>query len=115
MIELNIPFPPSANALWRSNRGRVHKSRRYVDWLLEAGLKVKSQHPGKIEGQYKISIQAVRPDKRRRDLDNVLKPTSDLLKSLGVIEDDHLCELITARWVTYGEGIYVRLEPAGVE
>jgi crossover junction endodeoxyribonuclease RusA len=115
MIDLNIPFPPSANALWRSNRGRVHKSRKYVDWLLAAGLKVRSQKPGKIEGQYKISIQAVRPDKRRRDLDNALKPVSDLLKSLGVIEDDSLCEMITARWVTYGEGIYVRIEPAGVE
>lgn len=115
MIELWLPFPPSANRLWRAARGRVYRSRAYVDWLTEAGLLAKAQRAGSINGPYKISITAARPDKRRRDLDNILKSISDLLKSIGAIEDDHLCEMITARWVTQGDGVAVRIEPAGVE
>ena len=93
----------------------MHKSKEYTDWLLEAGLVARSQRPGSIKGLYKLTMQVARPDKRQRDLDNLLKPTNDLLKSIGVIEDDHFCEMLTARWVTTGEGITVRIEPAGVE
>lgn len=93
----------------------MRKSEDYCAWLREAGWRVKQQRAGKVPGVYKIAITAVRPDRRRRDLDNLIKPISDLLKAAGVIEDDHLCEMITARWVTAGEGVSVRIEPAGVE
>lgn len=115
MIELWLPYPPSANNLWRSAKGRTYRSRAYVDWLTEAGLLAKSQRAGSITGPYKLSVTAARPDKRKRDLDNILKPISDLLKSIGAIEDDNLCEMLTARWVTTGDGVAVRLEPAGIE
>jgi crossover junction endodeoxyribonuclease RusA len=115
LIELWLPYPPSANHLWRSAKGRVFKSRAYVDWLLEAGLQAKSQRAGSIKGPYKLSVTAARPDKRKRDIDNLLKPISDLLKSIGAIEDDYLCEMISARWVTNGDGVAVRIEPAGLE
>lgn len=114
-VELSLPYPPSGNALWRSNRGRVHKSERYTRWLKDAGYIALEQRPGGIVGPYKISIQATRPDKRRRDLDNLLKPISDLLVSVGVIEDDSRCEMISARWVTIGEGVSVRIERVGLE
>ena len=46
-------------------------------------------------------MQVVRPDKRKRDLDNLLKAASDALVSAGVLEDHH-CEWIDARWVKEG-------------
>lgn len=113
--ELHIPYPPSANKLWRRAGTHIHKSGKYQAWLRSAGLYAKSQRPVGIVGKYKIGIQAVRPDKRRRDLDNIIKPISDLLVLVGVIEDDSDCEMITARWVTTGDGIVVRIEPAGIE
>lgn len=115
MIELWLPYPPSTNRLWRRARVGMIKSAEYVAWLLEAGAEARRQQAGKIMGTYKLSITAARPDKRKRDLDNIIKPVSDLLKSIGTIEDDCLCEMITARWVTTGDGVAVRLEPAGVE
>ena len=114
-MEFWLPYPPSANHLWRSARGRTYRSRAYVDWLAEAGLYAKQQFKQTLKGPYKLTITAARPDKRKRDLDNILKPISDLLKSIGAIEDDHLCEMLTARWVTSGDGVSVRIEPAGVE
>jgi crossover junction endodeoxyribonuclease RusA len=115
VITLNLPYPPSANHLWRRARKGMMLSERYENWLAEAGWTAKAQRPGRILGRYKLSIHALRPDKRRRDLDNIIKPISDLLKSVGVIEDDSLCEMITARWVTAGEGVEVHIEPAGIE
>lgn len=82
---------------------------------MEAGLCAKPQITARLKGPYKLSITAARPDNRRRDLDNLLKPISDLLKSIGAIEDDYLCEMLSARWVTSGDGVAIRLEPAGVE
>lgn len=115
VAELHLPYPPSANRLWRRSGRRIHKGAEYANWLVDAGFTaIKQRQPG-IVGKYKISINAVRPDKRRRDLDNIIKAISDLVKSVGIIDDDCDCEQISARWVTTGEGVYVRVEPAGVE
>lgn len=93
----------------------MYRSPHYTAWLTEASAMARKQKPEAVHGHYKLSLNAVRPDKRKRDLDNLLKATSDLLVSVGVIDDDSLCEMISLRWVTGGEGIYVRVEPAGVE
>jgi len=93
----------------------MRKSNAYVAWLMLAGVEARRQKPSRISGPYHLIIQAARPDKRRRDLDNLLKPISDLLVSVGVIRDDCECEMISARWVTVGEGVTIRIEPAGVE
>ena len=114
-VTLDLPYPPSANRLWRTYRGRVCKSREYKDWLVVAGFAARSQGLTEVVGPYKISINATRPDKRRRDLDNIIKPVSDLMQSIGVIKNDSDCELLTARWLTTGDGVNVRIEPAGTE
>lgn len=115
MIAIRLPYPPSANRLWRRSAKGMRRSDEYVAWLTEAGWEASRQRPGKIQGPYKLSIHAVRPDRRKRDLDNLFKSTCDLLQGLGIIEDDSQAEMISARWVTSGEGITVILEPAGLE
>ena len=40
-------LPPSTNALWRSNRGRVHRSKEYDSWRTTAGWELKAQRPGR--------------------------------------------------------------------
>jgi crossover junction endodeoxyribonuclease RusA len=119
-IQLSIPYPPSANRLWVRARVGMRKSDAYTAWISEAAWSIKSQRPGKISGPYKISIHASRPDKRVRDLDNILKPISDALQVAGVIANDSDCEMLTARWVTGGgQGVMVMvmvmIDRAGVE
>jgi Holliday junction resolvase RusA-like endonuclease len=116
MIELYFSdYPPSVNALWGYGRGRVFKSKAYVAWLEYAGLLLNTQHPGSIIGPYKLWLQ-VRGDGTKADVDNLIKPVNDLLQSSGVIQNDRLCCQASIRRVTSGyDGLYVRVEPAGVE
>ena len=115
MVELRLSYPPSANRLWTRTRRGMRRTDAYNRWLHVAGWEIVQQRPKKVRGRYKISITAVRPDKRTRDLGNLLKATEDLLVAQGVIEDDSKSEQINLRWVTTGEGITVHVEPAGGE
>ena len=66
---------------------------------------------GRIDGHYKLTLPAVRPDARRRDLGNLEKAVSDLSVSLGVIADDSRAEEISIAWLADGsDGITVRIE-----
>ena len=114
-IMLQLPYPPSANRLWVRARKGMRRSDVYMAWLEEAGWLAKAQRPSRIEGPYKLSLHVARPDKRKRDIDNVLKSVGDLLQHIGVVKDDCDCEMVSARWVTTGQGVTAIIEPAGVE
>ena len=112
MITLEIAYPPSANRIWRKYKGRIVRDPVYVQWLDTEGWKIISQKQGGIAGPYKLTVEAVKPDRRRRDLDNILKPLSDLLKSVGTIDDDSEAEEINLKWVSAGPAVRVRVEKA---
>lgn len=110
-IMLQIPVPPSANRLWTRTRTGMCKSTEYCNWLTEAGWKVKAQHPKAIHGPYKLSIKVAKSTCGKHcDLDNLIKPTNDLLQQLRLIEDDKLCQKVSAEWVA-GIGVTVLVEP----
>lgn len=113
MIVLNLPYPPTTNAIWTRTKQGMRRSDVYQAWLTEAGWRVKQQRPSKIEGAYSLYIEATRPDRRKRDIDNLLKSTSDLLTHMGIIEDDSLASDIHARWRDTGTGMTVTIFPAG--
>lgn len=116
IIEIQLStLPPSANRLWRRSGRRIHINPKYAAWMLQSGKEIMEQRPRKHEGPYKLGIQAVRPDKRKRDLGNLEKACSDLLQKHGIVRDDSDCELITMRWVTVGAGVRLTVEPAGTE
>jgi Holliday junction resolvase RusA-like endonuclease len=55
----------------------------------------------------------VPPDKRHRDLDNLLKASLDALAGAGVIANDRYCQWIEARWVEDGAPCTIILESLG--
>lgn len=103
-IELSISFPPSVNRLWRvSKTGGMYKSPKYTAWRKVALWEVAAQAKrNKIEGHYSLTVYAVKPDKRGRDLDNLIKSISDILQAAGVIENDNLCQHLEMFWVPEG-------------
>lgn len=90
MVVLNLPKPPSVNALYRNvpKVGRV-KTAAYKAWEKEAGWLLKSQRPQPVHGAYRL-LALIGPT--RADIGNLEKALSDLLQAHGVIDNDKLCQ-----------------------
>lgn len=109
MIDLDLPFPPSTNTLFRNAgnrdgttlRGRI-RTKKYLAWIDEASKEAMAQRQNAIKGHVKLHIALDRPDKRKRDLSNYIKAPEDLLVSMGLIEDDSLVQRITIGWSKRG-------------
>ena len=114
MIELWLPYPPSANAMTTGARnGRRRASDQYLRWQNDATAAAIQQglhRLSMIRGAYKLTIDATRPDKRKRDIDNLIKPVSDQLQRFTLIDDDSDAQEVTARWVKGEPGIILTLE-----
>ncbi len=98
---LNVPPPPSVNALFANvaGKGRV-RSARYKQWATAAGWRLQSQKsnwPSIAPGQaYAVGIRL--PIDYRGDIDNAPKAILDLLVSLGITPDDkHLVTLLICK------------------
>lgn len=112
MLKLTLPWPPSVNTYWRhpssgklagrhliSADGRSYRSCVQL-YAIAAKANKNNSH------RLCITIDAYPPDKRRRDLDNILKSLFDSLVHANVIEDDSQFDKIvmTRREVLPGDG-----------
>ena len=85
---LVLPWPPSLNHYWRrvGNRTLISRAgREYRHAVIGRAIAAKLPL---IEGKLNVTIHAAPPDRRKRDLDNLLKAPLDALQHAGVIEDD---------------------------
>ena len=83
-----LPWPPTANALWRAYRGQNILSAVARAWARQAEMALMLQKPKPVKGPVALSIRLGSPTGRRFDPDNRVKAPIDLLKRMGVIEDD---------------------------
>lgn len=115
VVVLHLPHPTSTNRLYRKTSTGVHRSPAYATWFRAAGNELNAQHPGKVSGPYELRISLGRPDRRRRDLDNIVKAISDLLVSHGVVSDDSEAIKITLEWsdAIFGAHVFV-MSPASL-
>ena len=95
----DLPRPPSANRLWRIAGRNVVKSAEYIGWLHGSGylITVKSKNEA-FEGGYVLRILAGRKGKVHFDIDNYCKPINDLLAFAKLVENDKLCQRVSAEW-----------------
>lgn len=97
-ISLTLPLPPSANRLHRRGRDAdgnpvMHKSGDYRDWIERAGQLALIQAAGDAV-PHRYAVRIVLPE-QRKDIDNIAKPTGDLLQNVRVVTDDkHLRRLL---------------------
>lgn len=110
-LVLELPYPPSANGIWRRVKSRTirsHNYRRYIDAALAV---IASATPKRLVGRLAVHITMCAPDYRKRDIDNIQKPTLDALAKGGVYEDDSQVDwLLTERGpVTTGGKVVVKI------
>lgn len=100
-MEMMLPWPPSVNQCFANvpGKGRV-KTKAYKDWRYQAGWLIKiSMAKAPKMGRYSVKIEATRQGKRRRDIDNFIKPIVDALVESGVVPDDCQMQHCQATWV----------------
>jgi Holliday junction resolvase RusA-like endonuclease len=93
ILTFDMPAPPSTNRLWRSGRGRVFRSKTYLDWIraADAEMMARRQMPrNRIGGPFEAHITLSR--KVRGDVDNRTKAVLDFLQSREIIGTDSDCK-----------------------
>lgn len=91
-VEIELPYPPSVNTYWRHSRGRHYISEKGKAFQFAAVKACEQFDP--FVGAVVIKLEVYKPDKRKRDLDNLTKGLFDALVNAGIIEDDN-DEIIT--------------------
>jgi len=94
-INLTIPFPPSVNTYWGfkgsrrflTSRAKVFKSAVAAEFM-------RSGHEGFGNARLAVTIKLYPPDRRVRDIDNVVKSTLDALCQAGVFADDGQIDML---------------------
>lgn len=88
MIEIELPFPPSVNHYYRNVGPRTlisrdgRRYRKVVETILLArGVR-------RMAGPLHVEIVIHPPDRRCRDIDNILKALLDALQHGGAYHDD---------------------------
>ena len=109
-VEFDLPWPPSVNNSYRHVGPRVlisRAGRKYRTMAVSrlGGLK-------KLSGSVSLSLECYPPDRRRRDLDNLLKCLQDSITAAGVLDDDSQIRRLQMEMLEPIEGglVHVRLE-----
>jgi crossover junction endodeoxyribonuclease RusA len=99
MTELFLPYPPSVNNYWgfsKSRRFLTVKARSFKDEVCYKVIQSKVQSFGK--SYIRVGVELYPPDRRKRDIDNPLKPLFDSLVAAGLFDDDsQIVELVVFR------------------
>jgi crossover junction endodeoxyribonuclease RusA len=111
-MTLELPFPPSVNTYWRMFQNRMIISKAGRQYRKDVQDAVMLQKANKhLDGSLKVTIEAFRPDNRRRDLDNLLKACNDGMAHAGVYLDDSQITDLRIFWaVEKGGKLKVTLE-----
>jgi len=115
MINIILPYPPSVNNYWlRRPDGRgIRVSQEGVAFREACIWQAKAQKANQaLTGPLVVDIMAHMPDKRRRDLDNVLKALLDGLTHSGVWGDDsQVVDLRIRKAESIGGMVKVKVSP----
>lgn len=87
-MEIELPWPPSTNQYWRRSGCRMHispQARKYIDLVCALSFSIKKTT---LKNRVSLNIQAFPPDKRIRDLDNLLKVFIDALVKANFLLND---------------------------
>ena len=114
MINLRLPWPPSVNHYYTIARGRKILSKRgrqyKKDVAFSGAVNFSSLNLIAADARLEVNIDVYPPDKRKRDLDNLLKPVLDAL-----FPDDSRIDILRIRRRQKADGGYLRVHISEIE
>ena len=93
MIELLHTPPPSVNNYWQGGGSRRYISKRGVLFKRALALLAKQSKTKLHKGEVALCIEWHKKDKRKKDIDNILKPILDALIGVAYFDDSQVVEL----------------------
>jgi crossover junction endodeoxyribonuclease RusA len=113
MLEIFLPYPPSVNTYWGFSGSRRFLTARAKDFKAVTKARFDaSGHLGLGDARLSVCMTLHAPDKRVRDIDNVVKSTLDALCQAGAFKDDAQVDVLLVKrsFPMKGGSCVVRLE-----
>ena len=91
MINVRLHWPPTVNTYYTVARGRKVLSTRGRHFKKNGAADLLEQNaPRDLMSRLEVNIDAYPPDRRKRDLDNIVKPLLDCLQDYGMFDDEQI-------------------------
>ena len=87
-IELDLPYPPSVNHYWGQMGNRRFVGKAGMLFRQEVKIIALKRTQSLYNERLSVKVYLYPPDKRKRDIDNVLKSLFDAMEHAGVYEND---------------------------
>ena len=100
-MTVDLPAPPSTNALYVMRDGLRRTTSVYQRWRRDARLLLSGMRRLPPKTPLGVTIEVA--VNRTRDVDNLIKPIQDALQAAGVIHDDRWVDVVEARRVQAGD------------
>ena len=113
---ITLPWPPTVNHYYTVARGRKILSEAGRIYKRYACQLMMEQHTPRLDhDSYCVTILARPPDRRKRDLDNIVKPVFDSLVDYGAIIDDCKIDDFRVQRLDPVKGGSIRIVISGIE
>lgn len=121
-IEITLPYPPSVNhyktvgAVVRTKNGKIYQKRvnsvATKDFYWQVWARIRAQGLKSFDtATISVEIDVHSPDKRKRDLDGILKVLLDSMQRGGLYDDDYQIArlLVSRKGIISGGQVVVRI------
>jgi len=88
MIQLLLSFPPSVNHYWGQRGNHRFLGKRGKEFRREVAEACLEANIDTLHGRLAVHVALFPPDRRKRDVDNILKPLLDACEHAGCFVDD---------------------------
>lgn len=97
MINLQLPYPPSSNRLWRTGNGATYISQEAREYKQNVALLARVAKAKPFDGNVFVNVRVYRP-RQSGDLDNRLKVVLDALQGVCYHDDKQVVKIIAERF-----------------
>ena len=114
-IKITLPYPPSVNHYWGQLGSRKFLGKKGKEFREAVIIAVYNAKQRGLAGRLHMEVYLYPPDKRKRDIDNVLKPLLDAMEHAGCYENDSQIDKLCVTRKNVISGGYCEVEIKSID